>query len=68
MPDVNKKEAAFGVYVFIVVAVRIFLSAVMPIYAIVKDVQNDKIMWAVADFVLFFPIGTIRGLMYLFEL
>lgn len=39
----------------------------MPIYAIIKDVQNDKIVWAVLDFVLFFPVGTIRGLMYLFS-
>lgn len=47
-------------------AVQIFLGVIMPVYAIIKDVQNGKIMWAVADFILFVPVGTIRGLMYLF--
>lgn len=67
MSDLNKKEeVAVGAYVFILMAVKIFLGVIMPIYAIVKDIQNGKIMWAIADFVLFFPVGTIRGLMYLF--
>ncbi len=54
MSDLNKKEeVAVGAYVFILMAVKLFLGVIMPIYAIVKDVQNGKIMWAIADFVLF---------------
>lgn len=37
----------------------------MPIYAIFKDFQAGKIMWAGIDFMIF-PVGTIRGLIYLF--
>jgi|GEM_PF-3618399 len=67
MSDLNKtEEVAASFYIFIVVAVKIFLGVIMPIYAIIKDVQNGKIMWAVADFILCVPVGTIRGLMYLF--
>ncbi|WP_019520496.1 hypothetical protein [Faucicola boevrei] len=67
MSDLNKKEnVAVSAYVFIIMAVKIFLGVIMPIYAIIKDVQNGKIMWAIADFILFVPVGTIRGLMYLF--
>lgn len=67
MSDLNKKEqTAFGIYMFIMLTVKFFLGMIMPIYAIIKDVQNGKIMWAIADFILFIPVGTIRGLMYLF--
>lgn len=67
MSDLHKKEEiAVGACVFIMIAMKFFLGVIMPIYAIIKDVQNGKIMWAIADFILFFPVGTIRGLMYLF--
>ncbi|RRD90604.1 hypothetical protein [Conchiformibius steedae] len=46
-------------------AVYIFLGMVMPIYAVFKDYQAGKIIWASIDFIIF-PIGSIRGLMYLF--
>lgn len=37
---------------------------VLPFYAIYKDIQNGHPLWAFVDFIAFFPIGTIRGLMY----
>lgn len=46
-------------------AVFMFLGIIMPIYATFKDYQAGEIMWASIDFI-FFPIGSIRGLMYLF--
>ncbi|TNG96186.1 hypothetical protein FHQ28_11375 [Pasteurellaceae bacterium USgator11] len=42
----------------------IIIGIIFPIYAVFKDIQNDKVMWAIGDFILFFPVGTIRGLMY----
>lgn len=62
----QNQEAVAGFFIFVTLAIKIFLGIMMPIYAIIKDVQNDKIMWAVADFILFVPVGTVRGLMYLF--
>ena len=62
----KNQEVATGFFIFTMLAIKVFLGVFMPIYAIIKDVQNDKIMWAIADFVLFVPVGTIRGLMYLF--
>lgn len=62
----KNQETAIGAYMFILMAIKIFLGGIMPIYAIIKDIQNGNTMWAIADFVLFFPVGTVRGLMYLF--
>lgn len=42
-----------------------FAVMVLPIYAAIKDIQADKIFWAVVDIVTVIP-GVIRGLMYLF--
>lgn len=44
----------------------VILCIVFPVYAVVKDVENDEIIWAVVDLLLFIPIGAIRGLMYFF--
>lgn len=45
--------------------VFLIVSFVMPIYAIFKDIQAGKFAWAVIDFIVF-PLGALRGLMYLF--
>ncbi|OOR89953.1 hypothetical protein B0181_05965 [Moraxella caviae] len=70
----NSNNAKDGLSSFVAViftialwGVQAFLGFLMPIYAIIKDVQNGKIMWAIADIVLFVPVGTVRGLMYLFS-
>lgn len=53
-----------GVGNFLVI-VYLFVFGIMPIYAIYKDIQAGKMVWAMVDFVAF-PLGGIRGLMYLF--
>lgn len=45
--------------------VYLFIFGAMPIYAIFKDIQAGKMAWAVIDFIVF-PLGALRGLMYLF--
>lgn len=40
-------------------------TIILPIYAAVKDIQADKIFWAVIDVITVVP-GIIRGLMYFF--
>lgn len=41
-------------------------SVILPIYAAIVDFAGDKFLWATLD-IVFFPVGMIRGLMYLFS-
>lgn len=49
----------------IFVFAQYILFAFMPMYATYKDVKADKLFWAFVDMGLF-PIGIVRGVMYLF--
>lgn len=65
MSSDSEKDVLASIGGMFVMFVYIFLGAIMPIYATFKDYQVGKIMWASIDFI-FFPVGTVRGLMYLF--
>lgn len=62
----NNQELKAGFLIFTVLTIKIFLGVIMPIYAIIKDIQHGNTIWVIADFIFFVPVGTIRGLMYLF--
>lgn len=40
------------------------IGIIMCIYACVKDIQANNILWAILD-VIFFPIGFIRAIIHL---
>lgn len=40
------------------------IGFILCIYALIKDIQANKALWAILD-ILFFPIGVIRGIIYL---
>lgn len=60
--DKDQENFLFSIYVFSVLSIKVFLGGVMPIYAMIKDFQNDKIIWAIFDFILFFSCGNATWL------
>lgn len=40
------------------------VGIIMCIYACIKDIQVNKILWAILD-IIFFPIGFIRAIIHL---
>lgn len=58
----DSRNAFGGIFALVFTAA----SIILPMYSAIVDFSRDKFMWAAIDITIF-PIGMIRGLMYLFS-
>lgn len=50
--------------VFIGSSIFTFIGIILCIYACIKDVQKNNILWAILD-IVFFPVGVVRAFLHL---